>query len=59
MAEARLLIWAGVDRRDERIQLIIDDCRASNVELLLVELSPEQACDIAVQHKLRAPATPA
>ena len=54
MAEARLLIWAGVDRRDERVQLIIDDCRAiDNVELLLVELSPEQACDIAVQHKLR------
>lgn len=54
MAEARLLIWAGVDRRDDRVQLIIDDCRAiDNVELLLVELSPEQACDIAVQHKLR------
>ena len=54
IAETRLLVWAGVDRRDERVQLIIDDCRAiDDVQLLLVELSGEQASDIAVQHKLR------
>ena len=54
VAETRLLVWAGVDRRDERVQLIVDDCRAiDDVQLLLVELSGEQASDIAVQHKLR------
>ena len=54
MAEARLLIWAAVDRRDERVQLIVDDCRAiDDLRLLLVELDPDQACDVAVQHKLR------
>ena len=54
IAETRLLVWAGVDRRDERVQLIIDDCRAiDDVQLLLVELSGEQASDITVQHKLR------
>lgn len=54
MAEARLLIWASVDRRDERVQLIIDDCRAiDDLEILLVELTPERAADIAIQHKLR------
>merc|ERR1711965_807720 len=54
MAEARLLVWAGVDRRDERVQLIIDDCRAiDELNLLLVELPSTQASDIAVQHKLR------
>lgn len=54
MAEARLLIWASVDRRDERVQLIIDDCRAiDDLEILLVELTPEHAADIAIQHKLR------
>ena len=54
MAEARLLVWAGVDRRDERVQLIIDDCRAiDELNLLLVELPSAQASDIAVQHKLR------
>ena len=54
MAEARLLIWAVVDRRDDRVQLIIDDCRAiDDLEILLVELTPERAADIAIQHKLR------
>jgi DNA polymerase-3 subunit alpha len=54
MAEARLLVWAGVDRRDERVQLIIDDCRAiDDLTLLLVQLPSDQANDIAVQHKLR------
>ena len=54
MAEARLLVWAGVDRRDERVQLIIDDCRAiDELNLLLVELPSAQASDIAIQHKLR------
>jgi len=54
MAEARLLIWAGVDRRDDRVQLIVDDCRAvDDLKLLVVELPVDQASDIAVQHKLR------
>ena len=54
MAEARLLIWAGVDRRDERVQLIVDDCRAvDDLKLLVVELPVDQASDISVQHKLR------
>ena len=54
IAETRLLVWAGVDRRDERVQLIVDDCRAiDDVQLLVVELSASQASDITVQHKLR------
>ena len=54
MTEARLLIWAAVDRRDERVQLIIDDCRAiDDLKLLLVEIQAEQASDITVQHRLR------
>ncbi|BEV36375.1 DNA polymerase III subunit alpha [Synechococcus sp. M16CYN] len=52
--ETRLLVWAGVDRRDERVQLIVDDCRAiDNLTLLLVQLPFGQANDIVVQHKLR------
>jgi len=54
ITETRLLIWAGVDRRDDRVQLIVDDCRAiDDLALLLVELPSHQASDIAVQHKLR------
>jgi DNA polymerase-3 subunit alpha len=54
MVDARLLIWASVDRRDEQVQLIVDDCRSiDDLRFLLVELQAEQASDIAVQHKLR------
>ncbi len=54
MPEARLLLWGTVDRRDDRIQLIIEDCRAiDDLRLLLVDLLPEQASDIAMHHRLR------
>ncbi|WP_320667559.1 DNA polymerase III subunit alpha [Prochlorococcus sp. MIT 1307] len=54
MLEARLLVWASVDRRDERVQLIVDDCRTiDDLRLLLVDLLPEEANDIEVQHRLR------
>jgi DNA polymerase-3 subunit alpha len=49
-----LLVWATVDRRDERVQLIVDDCRSiDDLQLLQVELDPQQAGDIAIQHRLR------
>ncbi|MEB3348599.1 MAG: DNA polymerase III subunit alpha [Cyanobacteriota bacterium] len=54
IVDARLLIWASVDRRDERVQLIVDDCRSiDDLQLLLVDLPAEQAADIAIQHRLR------
>jgi DNA polymerase-3 subunit alpha len=54
MVDARLMIWGSVDRRDDRVQLILDDCRAiDDLDVLLVELMGDQASDIAVQHRLR------
>ncbi len=54
MLEARLLVWGAVDRRDDRVQLIIDDCRTiDDLRLLLVDLLPKEASDIKVQHRLR------
>ena len=54
MVETRLLIWGSVDRRDETVQLIVDDCREiDDLRFLLIELCPDQATDISVQHKLR------
>ena len=54
MVDARLLIWASVDRRDEQVQLIVDDCRViDELQFLMVELQAEEASDISVQHKLR------
>ncbi len=54
MVDARLLVWASVDRRDDRVQLIVDDCRSiDDLQLLMVEIPAEQAADITVQHRLR------
>jgi len=54
MVDARLLVWASVDRRDDRVQLIVEDCSAiDDLQLLMVELAAEQAADIAIQHRLR------
>ena len=54
MVETRLLIWASVDRRDDAVQLIIDDCREiDDLRFLLIDLRSDQATDINVQHKLR------
>ncbi len=54
MVDARLLIWATVDRRDDRVQLILEDSRAVEaLQLLLVDLPADQAADITIQHRLR------
>jgi DNA polymerase-3 subunit alpha len=54
MVDARLLVWASVDRRDDRVQLIVDDCRSiDDLQLLMVDLPADQAADIAIQHRLR------
>ncbi|MBM5801012.1 MAG: DNA polymerase III subunit alpha, partial [Cyanobacteria bacterium K_DeepCast_35m_m2_023] len=54
MVDARLLLWASVDRRDERVQLIVDHCSSiDDLQLLMVELPADQAADIAIQHRLR------
>jgi DNA polymerase-3 subunit alpha len=54
MVDARLVVWASVDRRDDRVQLIVEDCRAvDDLQLVMVELDSEQAGDIAIQHRLR------
>ncbi len=54
MVETRLLIWASVDRRDDKVQLIIEDCREiDDLKFILIDLPPDQATDINIQHKLR------
>ena len=54
LTEARLLIWASVDRRDENVQLIVDDCRSiDQMRFVLIDLLPEQIRNIEYQHRLR------
>jgi DNA polymerase-3 subunit alpha len=53
--EARLIIWGKVDRRDEQIQLIVEDTEPiEEVRMVMVELTPQRACDISEQHRLRS-----
>lgn len=52
--DARLLLWAQVDRRDDRVQLIVDDvAMIDELKVVLVELESSQAGDVTVQHRLR------
>ena len=52
--ETRILLWGNVDRRDDSVQLIVDDCREiDEMKFLLVDLLPDQAGDIRVQNRLR------
>lgn len=54
MVDARLLLWAQVDRRDDRVQLIVDDVALiDDLRLVMVKLNQQQAGDITVQHQLR------
>jgi DNA polymerase-3 subunit alpha len=54
MVDARLLLWAQVDRRDDHVQLIVDDVALiDDLRLMLVTLNQEQAGDVTVQHHLR------
>ena len=54
MVDARLLLWGQVDRRDDRVQLIVDDVSLiDQLDLVVVRLDGPQAADITVQHQLR------
>ena len=54
MVDARLLLWGQVDRRDDRVQLIVDDVSLiDQLDLVVVRLDGQQAADITVQHQLR------
>jgi len=52
--DSRLIIWGKVDRRDEQTQLIVEDAEpVETVQMVMVELNPQQAATIEEQHRLR------
>lgn len=54
-SDARLMIWGKVDRRDDQVQLIVDDAEPiEDVRLVTVELPPSVAGDIVQQNRLRS-----
>jgi len=53
-ADARLIVWGKIERRDEQAQLIIEDAEPiERVQMVMVQLTPEQANDIQERNRLR------
>ena len=54
--DARLIVWGKVDRRDDdKFQLIVEDAEpVERVRMIMVEISPQDAVDRAVQQNLKA-----
>ena len=54
LTDTRLLIWGTIDKKSDKTQLIIDDCREiDNLKLLIIHLDKSEASDIRIQNKIR------
>jgi len=54
LTDTRLLVWGTIDKKSDKTQLIIDDCREiDNLKLLIINLENSQASDVKVQNTLR------
>jgi len=54
LTDTRLLFWGTIDKKSDKIQLIIDDCREiDNLKLLIINLDIYQASDIRIMNQIR------
>jgi DNA polymerase-3 subunit alpha len=54
-ADARLIVWGKVDRKEEQVQLIIEDAKPIEaLQMVIVELTLEQANDEGYKQKLKS-----
>ncbi|NJK29668.1 MAG: trans-splicing intein-formed DNA polymerase III subunit alpha C-terminal partner DnaE-C [Acaryochloris sp. SU_5_25] len=54
ITDQRLMIWGKVDRRDEQVQLIIEDAEPiEDVRLVMVEIPAQEAGNIQHQQRLK------
>ena len=54
VVDARLMLWGKVDKRDDRVQFIVEDAEpVDDVCLVMVDLEPIAAADVVKQHHLR------
>jgi DNA polymerase-3 subunit alpha len=52
--DSNLIVWGKIDQRDDKLQLIIEDMEAiETVKMILVDLTPQQATDSAMQNNLK------
>ncbi len=50
----KLIIWGKVDQKDDQAQLLVDDVEpVDNIELIVIEMTPQQATNIEEHHRLR------
>lgn len=56
VADTRMIVWGKVDRRDDqKVQLIVEDVEpVENVQMLMVELTPQQAGAFEEQNRLQS-----
>ncbi len=53
VADARVMVWGKVDRRDEQIQFIVEDAEPiESIRLVTVEIDMNQASDLRFQRQL-------
>lgn len=51
--DARLILWGKVDKKDDQIQLIVEDAVEIDFEqLILLQISPQEATHADFQHRL-------
>ena len=54
LTDTRLLFWGSIDKKSDKTQLIIDDCREiDDLKLLIINLDSSQASDIRIQNLIR------
>ena len=54
VTDARTIIWGKLDRRDDQIQLIVEDVEpVEALQFVMVELTPQQAATIDEQQRLK------
>ncbi len=52
--DAKLIVWGKVDKKDDQAQLLVDDAEPiENIELIVIEMTPQQATTIEEHHRLR------
>lgn len=53
-ADAQLIIWGKIDKKDDRVQIIVEDAEIiDRIRLVTIELTIEDASDIQTQDRLR------
>lgn len=51
---ARLIIWGKVERKDDKIQIILEDAEIiESVKIVILQMSLEQALDSSIQNRLK------